>query len=99
MRIREAVTLLVLLAVAAPVRSARPIDVGTDLQLLVDTSLIDRVTAGARLELHHPVAREVALVTDRPWEGNAVNYVTVFQDGPLYRMYYRGADVVYTRDA
>lgn len=99
MRIRETVTLLVLLAVVAPARSADPIDVGADLQLLVDTSLIDQVAAGARLELHHPVVQEVALVTDRPWEGNAVNYVTVFQDGPLYRMYYRGADVVYTRDS
>ena len=29
---------------------------------------------------------------DRPWEGNGLNYVTVFRDGDLYKMYYRGAD-------
>ena len=35
---------------------------------------------------------------DRPWEGNAVNYVTAFQDGEIFRLYYRGADVQYSKD-
>ena len=32
----------------------------------------------------------------RPWEGNTCGYVSVFQDGDLYRMYYRGSLRVYT---
>jgi hypothetical protein len=30
------------------------------------------------------------MVHDRPWEGNSSGYHTIFQDGPVYRMYYRG---------
>ena len=30
-------------------------------------------------------------MTDRPWEGNTSAYYTIFQDGDLYRMYYRGS--------
>jgi hypothetical protein len=30
------------------------------------------------------------LAFDKPWEGNASGYPTVFQDGDSYRMYYRG---------
>ena len=37
----------------------------------------------------------MALVTGEPWEGNATNYVTVFQDGDKYRMYYRGSHYSY----
>jgi hypothetical protein len=43
------------------------------------------------LRLHHPTPQNVVLVTDAPWEGNGTNYVTVFRDGPKYRMYYRGS--------
>ena len=46
---------------------------------------------GARLRLYHPVPREVAVVHDTDWEGNTSGYHTVFQDGDLYRMYYRGS--------
>lgn len=66
------------------------VDIGNRLELLVDRFLIDRLAGGARQQLHHPIPREVSLVTDRPWEGNACAYITVFQDGSLYRMYYKG---------
>ena len=33
--------------------------------------------------------REIAIVHDAPWEGNSCGYHTVFQDGDLYRMYYK----------
>jgi hypothetical protein len=36
--------------------------------------------------------QNVALTFDQAWEGSTSNYVTVFQDGPLYRMYYRGSE-------
>ena len=31
------------------------------------------------------------LVTDEPWEGNTSAYYTIFCDGEIFRMYYRGA--------
>ena len=42
-------------------------------------------------KLHRPAAREVVLTTNAPWEGNTSAYYTVFRDGPLFRMYYRGS--------
>jgi hypothetical protein len=65
------------------------IDVGSRLELFVDDFLIDQVS-GAGLVLHQPVSREVAITHDEPWEGNICCGHVVFQDGDLYRMYYRG---------
>ena len=89
---------LTLAAWASRVGAEEPIDVGSRLELFADSHLIDRLAGDARQQLHRPTPREVAVVMDQPWEGNAVNYVTVFQDGELYRMYYRGADVQYDKD-
>lgn len=47
--------------------------------------------SGVSLTLHPPKIRETAIVHDAPWEGSLSCYHTVFQDGPLYRMYYRGS--------
>jgi hypothetical protein len=66
--------------------------IGTRRELFVDEVLIEAITGDARQLLHHPTPREIVLMCDRPWEGNGLNYVTVFQDGDLYRMYYRGID-------
>ena len=59
------------------------IDVGSRLELFVDDYLIDRMS-GARLVLHHPLAREVAVTHDEPWEGNICCGQVVFQDADLY---------------
>lgn len=64
------------------------IDIGSRLELMVDGHLIDSMT-GVSLRLHKPTPREVAIVFDAPWEGNMTGYHTVFQDGDLYRMYYK----------
>ena len=69
---------------------AEPIDVGTRLEPLLDDFLIDTMD-GVSLRLHQPIPREVAIVFDKPWEGNTSCYVTVFQDDDLVRMYYRGS--------
>lgn len=69
----------------------QPIDIGSRLELFVDHYLIDKTSGDAALQLQKPKPAEVALVTDKPWEGNTCAYYTVFQDGDLYRMYYRGA--------
>lgn len=85
------VTLVSLLAAAGAVASEGVIQLGSRLEPLVDDYLIDTISS-ARLTLHPPIAREVAVVHDAPWEGNTCAYHTVFQDGDLFRMYYRGSD-------
>jgi len=72
-------------------RPANAISIGSRLELFVDDFLIEKMD-GLDLLLHHPVAREVAIVFDRPWEGNTSAYVTVFRDGDLCRMYYRASN-------
>ena len=58
-------------------------------ELFVESALIDRLVGGAELRLHHPVAREIVLEHDEPWEGTGSGYHSVFRDGELYRMYYK----------
>ncbi len=67
-----------------------PVSIGSRLELLLDEHLIDRMTDGVRLQMHRPVRREVVLRTDARWEGNACAYQSVFRDGDLCWMYYRG---------
>ena len=71
------------------------IDIGSRRELFVDHFLIDTLD-GARRILHSPTPQEVSLVRNRPWEGNVSGYTTVFRDGAVFRMYYRGTDTVYT---
>lgn len=69
----------------------KPIDIGSRRELFVDTLLVESTTGEATRKLHQPEPREVVLVTGEPWEGNTCAYYTIFQDGDLYRMYYRGS--------
>lgn len=55
----------------------------------MDDLLIESLAGKADLRLHHPEPREIALVHDAPWEGTGSGYHSVFQDGKLYRMYYK----------
>ncbi len=71
-----------------------PIDIGSRLELFVDDYLVARLH-GAERVLQHPVPQEVSMQFDRPWEGNTCGHVTVFQDGDVYRMYYRGSGRFY----
>lgn len=71
--------------------AAEPLEIGSRLELFVDDLLIDNMTGDVQQFLHQPEAKEVVLVTDAPWEGNTCAYYTIFQDGDLYRMYYRGS--------
>lgn len=80
---------LLVLLFGTTATAAGPIDVGSRKEPLVDDYLIESLS-GVSLVLHEAVRREVVLVHDLPWEGNVCGYHTVFQDGDLYRMYYRG---------
>ena len=73
-----------------------PIDIGSRLELMVDDYLVARLGGGARRKLNRPVPQETALHLDAPWEGNACGGFTVFEDGGLFRMYYRGQNFEYS---
>jgi hypothetical protein len=84
-----AVASLVLLLSHEFAAAEAPINVGSRLQLFVDRQIMASMQ-NTRLELHHPVPREVVFKFDADWEGGMSAYVTVMQDGDLFRMYYRG---------
>jgi len=75
------------LAFAAPA-IAEPVNIGSRLELFVDDALIES-RDGVELRIHQPQPKEVCFVRDEPWEGSGSGYDTVFQDGDLYRMYYK----------
>jgi hypothetical protein len=84
---------LLIAAVSVSARGEDSLNLGSRRELFVDHYLIDTLD-GARLELHRPQPAEVVLRADRPWEG-AFNYGhAVIQDGPMYRIYYRGFGLV-----
>ena len=71
--------------------SASPLELGSRLELFVDDYLTDSMQ-GLELKLHTPEPAGKAMVFDKPWEGvTSGSEAVVFQDGDLYRMYYRGS--------
>lgn len=72
---------------------AGPIAIGSRRELFVDDHLVERLSGSADLRLHAPVAREVVLVHDQPWEGNATaNHCVVPEEGRI-RLYYRAGNL------
>jgi hypothetical protein len=67
-----------------------PVRIGSRRELFVDDFLISSMT-GAELRLHKPEPRDVALVCDKPWEGNTSAYYALFRDDDRFRMVYRGS--------
>ncbi|MHB8972954.1 MAG: hypothetical protein ACYC3X_08565 [Pirellulaceae bacterium] len=67
----------------------QPLDIGTRRELFADQYLIDTLH-DVRLVLHTPRDEGIVVKFDQPWEGPFCGYCTVIQDGPLYRLYYRG---------
>lgn len=91
MPLRFAAIVLVLFSVLpANVRGDEVTSIDSRRELFVDLALVQTLTGKASLKLHSPVQREIAMTFDEPWEGNASGYPTVFRDGSIYRMYYRG---------
>jgi hypothetical protein len=82
-------TFILLIVPCLYVDGSDAIDIGSRRELFVDGHLIDRLVGKAEQRLHHPIPREIALVHDSPWEGTGSGYHSVFQDGDLYRMYYK----------
>ena len=70
--------------------NADTIDIGSRRELFVDDHLIQQMS-GAELKLHQPIAQELVLTCDAPWEGNTSAYFTIFRDDNLFRAFYRGS--------
>ncbi|QDU95593.1 glycoside hydrolase family protein [Lignipirellula cremea] len=70
--------------------AAEPIAIGDRLELLVDDYLVDSLQGDIQRVMIRPEPKEVVFTADEAWEGNTSGYYTVFQDGDLYRMIYRG---------
>lgn len=72
--------------ISLPVRAGQPLDIGSRRELFVDHHLIEKLD-GARLALHRPQPREVAIRFDQPWEMLSPGYNTIVHDPEqgLYR--------------
>jgi hypothetical protein len=81
--------LFLLASLLALPQDTGPVDIGGRWEPFVDRYLVQRLE-GAELRLTEPQRREIVLTLDRPWEGPASAYFTVFRDGDRVRMYYRG---------
>lgn len=82
--------------VASIALAAEPAPIGSHRELFVDDALIEKVSGGAQLQLHHPVPQEIAILHDAPWEGSGSGYHSIFRDGNLYRMYYKAWQLTVT---
>lgn len=81
---------LLLISIITPAIAEDPVDIGNQLELFVDDHLIAEMTGGVDCKLLKPVAKEVVFEADQPWEGNTSGYYSLFRDGDIYRMIYRG---------
>jgi len=79
-----------LVGLVSAAQGQETIDLADRWELFLDDYVIERLEGEIALRLHRPVAREVVLVHDAPWEGSTCGYHTVFQDEGICRMYYRG---------
>lgn len=78
------------LSVVPSCYSGEPLDIADRLELFVDSHLIAQTTGDVHQHLMLPEPQEVVFTTDEPWEGNTSGYYSLFRDGDLYRMVYRG---------
>ena len=87
MRLRP---LLLLGTLALGLRAGEaPLHPGRELQPFFDDYLLAEIRGVERVA-GVPASRDSVLNFDRPWEGRFCAYITVLQDGGLYRLYYRG---------
>ena len=70
--------------------AAEVIDIGSRRELFVDYHLIEKLD-GARLAMHRPQPREVAIRFGQPWEMHSPGYATVVHDEEkgLYRIFWQ----------
>lgn len=82
-------TLLAIVLSVTHAHAADPLTLGEHPELFVDHAFIDS-TNNTHLKLWTPSEKENVLTFNSPWDAHFSGYITVLQDGDLYRMYYRG---------
>jgi hypothetical protein len=75
----------------------KPASIGTRQELFVDDLLIESLH-GARLQLHRPERREVALSFDAPWEDCVAFPDRILRWGDGWRLYYRAGIMDWKRE-
>ena len=89
-RLRRAAVLVAgLVSLASPLFSAEtvtPRKLDDSLQLMVDRSIIDTLGGQASLRLGMPISREVAVASEKPWEGRAFFISSIYKHDGLYYM-------------
>ena len=69
----------------------KPIEISSRLELFVDDYLVDRTEGDVSFHVHKPAGKEVVMTNDKSsWEDDDWAYFSVFKDGDVFRMYYRG---------
>lgn len=89
-------TLVSLLLATASIVAAEPLQIGSRRELFADDLLIEKLSGSAEQRLHQPQPKEIVMLHDAPWEGSGSGYHSVFQDGKLYRMYYKAWQLTVT---
>ncbi|MCB1103775.1 MAG: hypothetical protein KDK74_03510 [Cephaloticoccus sp.] len=69
---------------------SKPREIGDSLQLMMDVSLVDKLSDGIRMVQGTPEFREIVLKSDRPWEGRAFIISSIYQHEGVYHLLYRG---------
>lgn len=80
------------------VQSPNLINIGSGRELFVDGYLVEKFSGKADFRLHHPAVQEIVMAYDAPWEGNTCVYHSIFKDGDIFRMYYRGSQIDVTKE-
>ncbi len=63
------------------------INIGNRREFFWDNTLIDTKRTRTQTKLHHMEKRECVIKFDEKWGGDGCNYISVIQDGDIYRMY------------
>lgn len=92
--VQSLLILSLLLFCAQSTLAELPLKIGDRRELFIDEALVDQLTGEVEIRLQHPTVREVVFKFDKPWEGSSSGYHTIFQDGDLYRLYYRGSHLI-----
>lgn len=71
-----------------PASPDTPVSIGARRELFIDDYLVAQLE-GTERRLHHPTPQDIVLTHDAPWEGSGCGYHSIFQDGELYRLYYK----------
>lgn len=66
----------------------KTIQIGSRREVCWDEALIDS-NQNIKVQLHHPVFRNVVLTCDKPWEGKDSGYMSLTNDNGVLRLYYR----------